>query len=376
VRRIGISSGSGGGLRLVLLVLVLVVAVLALAAAGCGGDDEEGDGGAPAGDGDAAGTVAFLLPENVTPRWEGPDRENFTSNLQELAPDAEIIVSNAVNDPARQLQQAEQALTQGAEVLVVAAVDQEAAGRIVQIAEQQDVPVIAYDRLIQNAPLDYYVTFDGRAVGEAQGQWLVENTEEGDRVAVINGSTTDDNAHWFKEGYDSVLDPLFESGERVEVDDQFVPGWEPTRAQQIMEQILTRTNNGVDAVLSANDGMAGGIIAALDAQGLAGEVPVTGQDATVEGVQRIILGTQGMSIFKDIREQAEAAAQIVAALLAGEEPDPGLFGEPQNNGEVDVQSVLLPVVAIDTDNLQELFDSGFVTQEEACEGVPAGTGPC
>jgi D-xylose transport system substrate-binding protein len=357
--------------------LFLLVAALALAVVGCGGGDEGGGDGAPAAEeGGGGGTVAFLLPENVTPRWEGPDKENFTTNLKELAPDAEVLVSNALNDPARQLQQAEQALTQGANVLVVAAVDQEAAGRIVQLAKQQDVPVIAYDRLIKNAPLDYYVTFDGFQVGKAQGEWLAEHSKQGDRIAVINGSSTDDNAHWFKEGYDSVLDPLFEAGEREEVEDQFVPGWEPTKAQQLMEQILTRTNNGVDAVLSANDGMAGGIIAALDAQGLAGKVPVTGQDATVEGVQRIILGTQGMSIFKDIREQAKAAAQITAALLAGEEPDPGLFGEPQDNGEVKVESVLLPVQAIDIENVEELFASGFVTKADACKGVPAGTGPC
>lgn len=175
------------------------LAVLALGVAACGGDDEEG--GAKEGP-----TVALLLPENVTARWEGEDRPEFTKALKNLIPNAKVQVQNALNDPATQQSQAETALTKGADVLVVAAVDQKAAAVIVNSAKREDVPVIAYDRLIRNSPLSSYVSFDSVAVGRAEAGWLKDHTKNGDRIVVINGSPTDDNAHLVNQGTHEVFD--------------------------------------------------------------------------------------------------------------------------------------------------------------------------
>lgn len=356
-------------LRMLAVAAIAALAVVAaLSLSGCGGDD--GDEG--------GGQVTFLLPENVTPRWQGSDAPTFRDSLAELAPDAEVNVVNALNDASKQQQQAEAALTEGADVLVIAAVDQEAAAAIVRSADEQDVPVIAYDRLIKNAPLDYYVSFNSVTVGEAEAQWMADNTEAGDKLVVINGSPTDDNAGLVKEGIHSVLDPLVEAGDREIVAEQSIDGWDPTRAQNTMEQILTRQNNDIDGVVSANDGMAGGIIAALQGQGLAGEVMTTGQDASLEGVQNVIRGFQGVTVFKDFRLQAPAAAEIAAAILNDEEP--GNITEQTNNGEVDVPTVMLDVVPIDETNVSELLDNGWIESQfggiaAVCKGLPK-TGVC
>jgi D-xylose transport system substrate-binding protein len=236
--------------------------------------------------------VVFLLPENVTARWESQDKPFFVAALAKEFPGAQVKVENALNDASKQQAQAEAALASGAKVLVVTAIDQKGAAVIVNDAEKQGVPVIAYDRLIRNAPVAYYVSVDGLKIGQLQGSWLVDNTKDGARIAVVNGSTSDDNAHLFQKGYMGVLQPLFDKGSRKEVSEVWTPGWDPSKAQAEMEQILTKSNNGVDAVMSANDGMAGGIIAALQAQQLAGKVPVTGLDGTLNSLQLILQGKQ------------------------------------------------------------------------------------
>ena len=309
----------------------------------------------------AAPTVAFLLPENVTPRWEGADAPLFKEALQKLIPNVQVDVLNALNDPSKQQSQAEAELTKGAKVLVVAAVDQKAAAVIVNAANKQKVPVIAYDRLIRDSPLGYYVSFDSVAVGKAEAQWMADHTNQGDRLVIINGSPTDDNAHLVNQGIHAVLDPLFQSNARVLVDEQWTPGWDPTKAQNEMEQILTKANNGVDGVVSANDGMSGGIIAALKAQGLDGKVKTTGQDASLEGVQNVILGLQGTSVFKDFRLQAPAAAEIAAAIIQGKKPTN--TNATVNNGQVDVPSVMLQVVPIDQANAKTLVTNGWIDSQ-------------
>jgi D-xylose transport system substrate-binding protein len=319
--------------------------------------------------------VVMLLPENVTARWEGQDKPLFVNALKKLVPGVQIQVQNALNDPAKQQAQAESALVKGAKVLVVAAVDQKAAAVIVNDAEKQDVPVIAYDRLIKNSPLDAYVSFDSVAVGSAEAGWLAQHTKKGARIVIINGSPTDDNAHLVNTGMHKILDPLFKKRSRIKVAEQWVPGWDPSKAQATMEQILTKAGNKVDGVSSANDGMAGGIIAALKAQKLAGKVPVTGQDATVEGLQRIVLGTQGVSVFKDFRLQAPAAAKVAAAYLKGTSPAK-LFNASVANGMVKVPSIMLKVTPIDKTNVATLIKNGWVTKAKLCKGIPKGTGPC
>jgi D-xylose transport system substrate-binding protein len=240
-------------------------------------------------------------------------------------------------------------------------VDQKAAAVIVNDAKKQNVTVIAYDRLIRDSPLGYYVSFDSVAVGKAEAQWMVDHTKQGARLVIINGSPTDDNAHLVNQGIHAVLDPLFQSKARVLVDEQWTPGWDPTKAQNLMEQILTKANNGVDGVVSANDGMSGGIIAALKAQGLDGKVKTTGQDASLEGVQNVILGLQGTSVFKDFRLQAPAAAEIAAAIIQGKKPTN--INATVNNGQVDVPSVMLEVVPIDQANVKMLVTNGWIDSQ-------------
>jgi D-xylose transport system substrate-binding protein len=317
--------------------------------------------------------VALLWPENVTPRWEGSDRPILTKSLKALVPGVQVDSLNALNDPAKQQAQAEAELAKGAKVLVVAAIDGKAFSVVVKKAAAQGVPVIAYDRLIKNSPLAYYVSFDSVVVGQVEAGWMAKHTKKGARIAIINGSPTDENAHFVNTGIHKVFDPLFKSGARVKVAEQWTPGWDPPTAQREMEQILTKTNNQVDGVVSANDGMAGGIIAALKAQGLEGKVPTTGQDASLEGIQNVILGNQGVTAFKDFRLQAPATAKIAAAILKGKKPT-NINGKI-DNGQLKVPSVFLPVVAIDQSNVGKLVTNGWIKSQfgglgKVCKGLP------
>jgi D-xylose transport system substrate-binding protein len=317
--------------------------------------------------------VAFLLPENVTPRWESSDAPVFKKALQKLVPGVQVDVVNALNDPAKQQQQAEAELTKGAKVLVIAAVDAKAAAVIVKRAATQGVKVIAYDRLIKASPLAYYVSFDSVVVGKAEAQWMADHTKKGARLVIINGSPADDNAHLVHSSIHQVLNPLFKSKAKVKVAEQWVGGWDPTKAQTAMEQILTKLNNKVDGVVSANDGMAGGIIAALQAQGLAGKVKTTGQDASLEGIQNVIRGYQGVTVFKDFRLQAPAAATIAAAVLSG--TTPSNINAHVNNGSVSVPSVMLKVVPVSSANMKMLVANGWIKSQygsvkKVCKGLP------
>lgn len=339
--------------------------------AACGG----GGGG---GGGQASGTVTFLLPENVTARWEEQDKPFFIDAMKKYAPNVKVDVVNATNDQSRQQSQAEAALTKGSKVLVVIPVDQVAAAAIVNDAHKQKVPVIAYDRLIKNSPVDYYVSVDGVDVGKLQGQWLMDHTKQGDSIGVINGSPTDDNAHLFNQGYMSVLQPAFDSGARKKAADIWTPGWDPSKAQAEAEQVLTQNNNNVQGWLSANDGMAGGIIAALQAQGLAGKVPITGLDATLAADQRILRGTQSMTVWRSLKEEADKAAQIAAAILKGQKPSADLFpnNKSVNNGAQNVPWAPLKPMVIDKTNMDLLIKDGSISKSDLCNGVPPGTGPC
>ena len=331
---------------------------------------------APAHSADTSPLVVFLLPENVTARWESQDKPFFIEAMKKDFPSAQVKVENALNDASKQQAQAEAALASGVKVLVVTAIDQKGAAVIVNDAQKQGVPVIAYDRLIRDAPVDYYVSVDGIKIGELQGDWLTGNTKEGARIAVINGSPIDDNAHLFAKGYMGVLKPLFDKGSRKQVADVWTPLWDPSKAQAEMDQILTKTNNGVDAVLSANDGMAGGVIAALQAQQLAGKVPVTGLDGTLNSLQLILQDKQSMTVWRSLKEQAGKAAEIASALLKQEKPAPDLFGgATMNNDKLDVPWAKVKPVVITLDNMHLEIEDGAVTKDALCKGMPK-VGPC
>jgi D-xylose transport system substrate-binding protein len=346
------------------LAIVLGAALVSIAAvslSGCGGKSKPK-------------RVALLWPENVTPRWEQSDNPLFIKAIKKLVPGVKVDSLNANNSPATQQSQAESELAKGVNVLVVAAVDGKAFASTVAKAHAQGVPVIAYDRLIYNKNLAYYVSFNSVTVGKVEAGWMATHvTKPGARIAIINGSPTDANAHFVNQGIHSVYDPLFKSGAAVKVGEQWTPGWDPTKAQTEMEQILTKNNNDVQGVVSANDGMAGGIIAALKLQNLQGKVPTTGQDASLEGVQNVILGYQGVTAFKDFRLQAPAAAKIAAALINGEKV-PGINGTIADQGKK-IPSVYLPVVAITKSNVSKLVDNGWVQSQfgglkKLCAGVP------
>ena len=348
----------------------LAVMVLALGAAACGGDDDDSastEGGSGEGDGV---TIALLLPESATARYETQDRPLFEAQVEELCPDCEIIYSNADQDAAEQQSQAEAALTNGADVLVLDPVDGASAGSIVSQAEAQDVPVLAYDRLIPDAPIDYYISYDNQRVGELQAEALTEHlAEEGEdsgTIVMINGAPTDNNATQFKEGAHSVIDESnYEVGAEYDT-----PDWSPDEAQSQMEQAITQLGaDGFVGVYAANDGTAGGAIAAMRSSGVDPLPPVTGQDAELAGIQRILAGDQFMTVYKAIKPQAEIAAEVAIALGRGEDPPEDQVNQQVDNGEAEIPSMILDPVAVTADNVAEtVVEDGFWTVEQICEG--------
>jgi D-xylose transport system substrate-binding protein len=350
--------------------LAAAAAALALTtgAVACGDDDDDGGGGG--GDG-GGGTVALLLPETKTTRYEEQDRPNFERRVKELCADCEIIYANADQDPAKQQQQAEAAITQGAKVIVISAVDVKSAASIVTRAKQSDVAVIAYGRLIPDAEIDYYVSIDPFKVGQQQAEVQMDAIEQegvdSPRVVMINGAPTDSNAKPYKDGARQVLE---ERGAEV-VKSYDTPDWSPDRAQQEMEQSVTSLGeDGFDAVYVANDGMAGGAIAALKSAGIDPATRfVTGQDAELAGVQRILTGEQLMTVYQPIIQIAETAAELAVPIAQGEEPPADLATDKVDNGAKQVPSVLLDTIAIQEDNIEStLVKDGFLDVGEICTG--------
>ena len=347
--------------------LLLVLALVAAAA--CGDDDDDSTGGGGGGDGgDGAVQIALLLPETKTARYETQDRPLFEAKVEDLCADCEILYSNAEQDAGQQQSQAEAALTNGADVLVLDPVDSASAASIVGLAAQQDVPVVSYDRLITDADVAYYISYDNAKVGELQATALTEKLAT-DGVAtgalvMINGAPTDNNATLFKEGAHSVLDTSdYEIG--VEYD---TPEWSPDEAQQEMEQAITRLGaDGFVGVYAANDGTAGGAIAAMKAAGIDPLPPITGQDAEVAGIQRILAGEQYMTIYKAIKPQAEIAAEVAIALARGEDPPEDQVNDQVDNGSLEVPSMILDPVAVTIDNVNDtVVADGFWTVDELC----------
>ena len=353
------------------LILTAVMCALALAAAGCGDDDDESGGGGDTGGGGGggeAGKVAVLLPDSKSSvRWETVDRPFLKQAFDAAGVEAEI--QNAEGDKSTQQQQAEQAITNGAKVLLLVNLDSGSGAAIAANAKSQGVKVIDYDRLtLDTDATDYYVSFDNEAVGKLQGEGLVNCLEGADKpaVAVLNGSPTDNNATLFKNGYDSVINPKFESGEWTEVDDQSVPDWDNQKALTIFEQMLQKANNKVDGVLAANDGLGNAAISAIKQRKLK-QIPVTGQDATLQGIQNIVAGDQCMTVYKAIKKEADAAAKLAIALAKGEKPTEQTT--PIDNGTKKVPSVLLEPVAVTKDNITEyLGEPDFPKKEEICTG--------
>jgi D-xylose transport system substrate-binding protein len=330
------------------------------------GDDDDGGGG----EGGGGRKIALLLPETKTTRYEQHDRPGFTNKVKEICPDCEVLYANAAQDATKQQAQAEAAITKGANVLVLDAVDAEAAATMVERAGQSDVPVIAYDRLISDADIDYYVSFDNVRQGRIEARTLLDrlgNDGSGKSIVMINGSPTDPSAGDYKKGAHQVFDA---SG--VEIAKEYdTPDWSPDKAQLEMEQAATALGKeNIDAVYSANDGMAGGAIAAMKSAGIdPQDVPVTGGDAEVAAIQRILAGEQYMTIYLTIKKQAEVSAELAVAAANGEKPPSGLVNAKVDNGREQVPSVLLTPVAVTKDNINEtVVADGFLEPSEICTG--------
>ncbi len=327
--------------------------------------------------------VGVLLPESDTSaRYEAYDRPLLEREIKAALPEVTIQYSNANGNSDTQQNQADAARTKGACILVVGPNDSDKAAVIVQQAKASGVPVIAYDRLIQDPDTAFYVSFDNERVGELQGQYIVDQLKQGNfglekgaNLAMINGSQTDNNALLFRKGALSVLQPLIDSGDINLVFDQYTPNWENARAQSLMEGVLTKESNDVQIAYVANDGLANTVIAALREQNLHGKVLVTGQDATLTGIQNILSGTQAMTIYKPILEEARATARLVAALSKGEDVGSLINGQTEVTGGGQVASVLATPIVVDKNNVEDtVIADNFLTKEEICQGLSADTG--
>jgi len=327
--------------------------------------------------------VGVLLPESDTSaRYEAYDRPLLEREIKAALPGVTIQYSNANGNADTQQNQADAALTKGACILVVGPNDSDKAAVIVQQAKASGVPVIAYDRLIQDPDTAFYVSFDNERVGELQGQYIVDQLKQGNfglekgaNLAMINGSQTDNNALLFRKGALSVLQPLIDSGDINLVFDQYTPNWDNARAQSLMEGVLTKESNNVQIAYVANDGLANTVIAALREQNLDGKVLVTGQDATLTGIQNILSGTQAMTIYKPIVEEARATARLVAALSRGEDVGSLINGQTEVTGGGQVNSVLATPIVVDKNNVDDtVIADNFLAKEEICQGLSADVG--
>jgi D-xylose transport system substrate-binding protein len=365
------------------LVSVAVVGALVLAA--CGDDDAEdagdattpeGDGttapadgtAAPAGDGDCVVGVSWNNYQEE--RWAKWDEPALKAAIE--AGGGSYISNDAKSSAETQLTNMENLISQGAKVLVVLAQDGTAVKPGVTSALGQGVPVIAYDRLIED-PEVLYITFDNVKVGELEAQAVFDLVPEG-RYVIVKGNQADANADFLREGYTKVIGAAEESGAIEVVSETYTDNWDPAIAQSTMEQVLTAENNEIDAVLAENDGMAGGVVAALDAQGLAGEIPVSGQDGDQAALNRVALGQQTVSVWKDARELGTSAGESAIALCAN--PDPAAvagtapFSSPGGN---EITSILLEPIPITQENLNVVLDAGWIDSATLCQGVEAGS---
>ncbi len=302
-------------------------------------------------------------------RWK-TDEAAIVAKLAEMGHD--YISADAQSSAAKQLTDVESLIAQGADALIILAQDSDAIGPAVQRAADEGIPVVGYDRLIEN-PDAFYITFDNKEVGRMQARAVFEAQPTGNYV-FIKGSAADPNADFLHSGQIEVLKEALDSGAIKNVGEAYTDGWLPANAQRNMEQFLTANNNEVDAVVASNDGTAGGAIAALASQGMAGSVPVSGQDGDHAALNRIALGQQTVSVWKDSRELGARAAEIAALMAEGtamaDVPGAQSFdGGPKG---VAMTSVFLAPIPITRDNLDVVIDAGWVTKDVVCQGVTAG----
>jgi D-xylose transport system substrate-binding protein len=342
------------------LAISALVASFALILTGCSSSDE----------GSSDGFVGVILPDAASSaRWETADRGFLQAAFD--AAGVEVDIQNANGDAAAFQTIADGMLSAGAKVLILVNLDSESAKAVQDKAAEQGVPTIDYDRLTLNGSASYYVSFDNEAVGRLQGEGIKACLDGAGktkaRLVYLNGSPTDNNATLFKAGYDSVLRPSIDAGDYTLVDDQAVPDWDNVKGGTIFEQQLSKAGGKLDAVVSANEGLGLAAVAVLKKNGLNGKVCVSGQDATVDGLRAILTGDLSNTVYKAIKAEAEAAAELAIALLKGETASTATGSV--NNGVTDVPSVLLVPVSITKANVADVIADGFQTREAVCEGI-------
>lgn len=349
----------------------LLLAMVAILAVACNDVEQTGQTQPQQTGAAGDGIIAVLLPDSATSaRWETDDRRFFEQVFDEAGVGYTIV--NAEMDARVQQTQAEQAITNGAKVILLVNLDSGSGAAIIAQAREAGVHVIDYDRLTIEGPgADLYVSFDNTAVGRLMAETLapVINNLPADvpRIVLLNGSQTDNNATMLREGVYSVAQPYFESGRWKLVDEQTVPDWDNQQALIIFEQMLTASGGDIDAVFAANDGLASSVIAALKSQSL-GPLPLSGQDATVAGIQNILAGWQTMTVYKPIHLEAAAAAAAAIALLRGEDVS-SLTNDTISNGQSEIPYIKLEPIAVTAENIAEtVIADGFRTWDEICVG--------
>jgi len=321
----------------------------------------------------ATAEICVLLPDSKSSvRWETQDRPRLAAAFKRLGDTFSIV--NAEGSASTQLNQAQQCLTNGARVVLLVNLDSGSGAAIEKLVKAKGMQSIDYDRLTLNGSSSYYVSFDNPSVGKLQGQGLVNCLRKSGKlsskpvVATLNGSPTDNNAKLFAQGYNGVLKPLYANGTLKKGPDQSVPKWDNQTALTIFQGMLTKTGNKIDAVLAANDGLGNAAISALKAAGLP-QIPVTGQDATAQGIQNIIAGDQCMTVYKAIKAQAAAAATVADSVLHARPVN--TQGKVTNNGTRNVPSVLLTPIAITKNNWRLVVSDGYLPKSAICTGAYA-----
>ncbi|MFP8944633.1 sugar ABC transporter substrate-binding protein [Streptomyces fenghuangensis] len=345
--------------------VAVAATAMAVSLAACGSAKEAG-GGASGGDDkkkDGPLTIGLLLPEDQTARYENFDKPLIEKRIKELCSDCEISYVNAKEDASTQQQQMNSMITKKADAIILDAVDAKSIAGSVNKADQAGIPVVAYDRLAEG-PISAYTSFDNEQVGKVQGTALLEklgDKAEDGQIVMMNGSPTDPNAAMFKKGAKSVLDGKVKVGKSYDT-----TGWKPEEANKNMSgAIASLGKDNIVGVYSANDGMAGGIITALKSAGVDPLPPVTGQDAELAGVQRIISGDQFMTVYKPFQPEAYAAAEMAVALARGEKPETETTVDSATTK--DVPATLIEPIAVTVDNLKDtVVKDGLYTVEEIC----------
>ncbi len=297
--------------------------------------------------------IGMAIDDLRLERWQ-KDRDIFVKKAESLG--AKVFVQSANGNEETQMSQIENMINRGVDVLVIIPYNGQVLSNVIKEAKQEGIKVLAYDRMINNADIDFYISFDNEKVGEMQAQSLINKTPQGNYF-LMGGSPVDNNAKLFRAGQMKVLKPYIDQGKIKIVGDQWVDGWLPENALKIMENALTANNNKIDAVVASNDATAGGAIQALDAQGLAGKVSISGQDADLAGIKRIIAGTQTMTVYKPITLLANTAAEIAVELGNDQQPK---ADSTLNNGLKDVPARLLTPIEVNKDNIDDtIIKDGF-----------------